>query len=88
VYSNISTTDGGVVALTLDLAVQPGAEGCRRRSHRYMPGDPAGSRKNSERFRTQPITACEIKESCGYGDCLWSPHRHAVCVCSQQLLTT
>ncbi|KAG1968457.1 supervillin [Pimephales promelas] len=63
-----STTDGGVVALTLDLAVQPGAEGCRRRSRRYMPGDPAGSRKNSERFRTQPITACEIKESCGTMD--------------------
>ncbi|KAK7174564.1 hypothetical protein R3I93_001696 [Phoxinus phoxinus] len=63
-----STTDGGVVALTLDLAVQPGAEGSRRRTRRYMPGDPAGSRKNSERFRTQPITACEIKESCGTMD--------------------
>ncbi|XP_048052881.1 supervillin isoform X2 [Megalobrama amblycephala] len=61
-------TDGGVVALTLDLAVQPGAEGSRRRTRRYMPGDPAGNRKNSERFRTQPITACEIKESCGTMD--------------------
>ncbi|XP_077069345.1 supervillin isoform X7 [Siphateles boraxobius] len=63
-----SATDGGVVALTLDLAVQPGAEGSRRRTRRYMPGDPAGSRKHSERFRTQPITACEIKESCGTMD--------------------
>ncbi|XP_050962104.1 supervillin isoform X2 [Labeo rohita] len=61
-------TDGGVVALTLDLAVQPGAEGSRRRARRYMPGDPAGSRKNSERFRTQPVTACEIKDSCGMDD--------------------
>ncbi|XP_073688541.1 uncharacterized protein [Garra rufa] len=61
-------TDGGVVALTLDLAVQPGAEGSRRRARRYMPGDPAGSRKNSERFRTQPVTACEIKDSCGRMD--------------------
>ncbi|XP_043090608.1 supervillin [Puntigrus tetrazona] len=61
-------TDGGVVALTLDLAVQPGAEGSRRRARRYMPGDSAGSRKNSERFRTQPVTACEIKDSCGIMD--------------------
>ncbi|XP_051742779.1 supervillin isoform X2 [Ctenopharyngodon idella] len=66
--SNRVATDGGVVALTLDLAVQPGAEGSRRRTRRYMPGDPAGNRKNSERFRTQPITACEIKESCGTMD--------------------
>ncbi len=56
------------MALTLDLAVQPGAEGSRRRTRRNMPGDSAGSRKNRERFRTQPVTACEIKESCGYGD--------------------
>uniref|UniRef100_A0A8C2FRV0 Supervillin c n=1 Tax=Cyprinus carpio TaxID=7962 RepID=A0A8C2FRV0_CYPCA len=61
-------TDGGVVALTLDHAVQPGAEGSRRRARRYMPGDSAGSRKNSERFRTQPVTACEIKDSCGRMD--------------------
>ncbi|XP_016297127.1 supervillin-like isoform X2 [Sinocyclocheilus anshuiensis] len=61
-------TDDGVVALTLDLAVQPGAEGSRRRTRRYMPGDSAGSSKNSERFRTQPVTACEIKDSCGRMD--------------------
>ncbi|XP_016405193.1 supervillin-like [Sinocyclocheilus rhinocerous] len=61
-------TDDGVVALTLDLAVQPGAEGSRRRTRRYMPGDSAGSRKNSERFRTQPVTACEIKDICGRMD--------------------
>ncbi|XP_026064484.1 supervillin-like isoform X2 [Carassius auratus] len=61
-------TDGGVVALTLDLAAQPAAEGSRRRARRYMPGDAAGSRKNSERFRTQPVTACEIKDSCGRMD--------------------
>ncbi|XP_056309998.1 supervillin isoform X1 [Danio aesculapii] len=59
-------TDGDVVALTLDLAGQP--EGSRRRARRYLPGDPAASRKNSERFRTQPITAFEIQESCGTVD--------------------
>ncbi|XP_016136099.1 supervillin-like isoform X2 [Sinocyclocheilus grahami] len=58
-------TDGGVVALTLDIALQPGAEGSRRHARRYMPGNPAGSRKNNERFRTQPVTASEIKDSCG-----------------------
>ncbi|XP_051573326.1 supervillin-like isoform X2 [Myxocyprinus asiaticus] len=61
-------TDGGVVALTLDLAVQPGAEGGRRRTRRYIPGDPAGSRKTSERSHTQPITSYEIMESCGIMD--------------------
>ncbi|XP_051571140.1 supervillin-like isoform X2 [Myxocyprinus asiaticus] len=60
-------TDGGVMALNLDLAVQPGAEGGRRRTRRYMPGDPAGSRK-TERFHTQPITFYEIQESCGIMD--------------------
>ncbi|XP_016122876.1 supervillin-like isoform X2 [Sinocyclocheilus grahami] len=61
-------TDDGVVALNLDLAVQPGAEGSRLRTRRYMSGDSAGCRKNSERFRTQPVTACEIKDSCGRMD--------------------
>lgn len=64
IRSNCS--DGGVVALTLDLAVQPVTEGGRRRTRRYMPGDPPGSRKTGERFRTQPITACEIHDSRGY----------------------
>lgn len=67
IRSNCS--DGGGLALTLDLAVQPVAEGSRRRARRYMPGDPAGSRKTSERFRTQPITAYEIHDSHGYEDC-------------------
>ncbi|TRY59618.1 hypothetical protein DNTS_003895 [Danionella cerebrum] len=61
-------SDGDAVAMTLDLAGHPGSEGCRRRTRRYMPGDPNASRKNNERFRTQPITACEIKESCGAMD--------------------
>ncbi|XP_073713197.1 supervillin isoform X3 [Misgurnus anguillicaudatus] len=60
--------DGDVVALTLDLAVQPVGEGGRRRTRRYLPGDPVGSRKTSERFRTQPITACEKHDSCGVTD--------------------
>lgn len=58
--------DGGVVALTLDLAGQP--EGSHRRARRYLSGDPAVSRKNSERFRTQPITAYEKQDSCGTVD--------------------
>ncbi|XP_065124619.1 supervillin isoform X2 [Paramisgurnus dabryanus] len=62
------TSDGDVVALTLDLAVQPVGEGGRRRTRRYLPGDPVGSRKTSERFRTQPITACEKHDSCGVTD--------------------
>uniref|UniRef100_A0A8C1XAE8 Supervillin c n=1 Tax=Cyprinus carpio TaxID=7962 RepID=A0A8C1XAE8_CYPCA len=61
-------TDGGVVALTLDIALQPGGKGSRRRARRYMPGDPGGSCKNSECFHTQPITASEIKDSCGRMD--------------------
>lgn len=60
--------DGGVVALTLDLAVQPRTEGGRHRTRRYMPGDPTGSRKTSDRFRTQPITACEIHDTRGVMD--------------------
>ncbi|XP_057202957.1 supervillin isoform X2 [Triplophysa rosa] len=68
VENNHQNSDGGGLALTLDLAVQPVAEGSRRRARRYMPGDPAGSRKTSERFRTQPITACEIHDSHGFMD--------------------
>ncbi|KAK7901935.1 hypothetical protein WMY93_018704 [Mugilogobius chulae] len=45
---------------SLDLAVTLGSEGTRRRTRRYLPsGSAAASRKNSDRFRTQPITANE-----------------------------
>ncbi|XP_031427263.1 supervillin isoform X3 [Clupea harengus] len=59
------STEGGLMTSSLDLAVKPGTEGGRRRTRRYLPGGAAGSRKTSERFRTQPVTASEMQESCG-----------------------
>ncbi|KAM4598323.1 supervillin [Polymixia lowei] len=50
---------------SLDLAVNPGSEGGRRRTRRYLPGVSGGGRKTAERFRTQPITANEMQESSG-----------------------
>lgn len=52
---------------SLDLAVKPGSEGARRRTRRYLPSgtEPTASRKTSDRFRTQPITATEREESSG-----------------------
>ncbi|XP_048102514.1 supervillin isoform X1 [Alosa alosa] len=58
-------TEAGHMTSSLDLAVKPGVEGGRRRTRRYLQGSAGGSRKNSERFRTQPVTASEMQESCG-----------------------
>ncbi|XP_053299211.1 supervillin [Pleuronectes platessa] len=61
--------DAGRATTSLDLAVNPGSEGGRRRTRRYLPGGgPGGGRKTSERFRTQPITANEMEESSGLVD--------------------
>ncbi|XP_062264648.1 supervillin isoform X3 [Platichthys flesus] len=61
-----SCPDAGRATTSLDLAVNPGSEGGRRRTRRYLPdGGPGGGRKTSERFRTQPITANEMEESSG-----------------------
>ncbi|XP_052346781.1 supervillin-like isoform X4 [Oncorhynchus keta] len=57
--------DSGRAASSLDLAVKPGSEGGRQRTRRYLPGVSGGGRKTNERFRTQPITACEVQESGG-----------------------
>nr|XP_029481123.1 supervillin-like isoform X1 [Oncorhynchus nerka]XP_029481124.1 supervillin-like isoform X1 [Oncorhynchus nerka]XP_029481125.1 supervillin-like isoform X1 [Oncorhynchus nerka]XP_029481127.1 supervillin-like isoform X1 [Oncorhynchus nerka] len=57
--------DSGRAASSLDLAVKPGSEGGRQRIRRYLPGVSGGGRKTNERFRTQPITACEVQESGG-----------------------
>uniref|UniRef100_UPI0037E86EEB supervillin n=1 Tax=Semicossyphus pulcher TaxID=241346 RepID=UPI0037E86EEB len=56
--------DVGRVTSSLDLA----SEGGRRRTRRYLPDGSGGGRKNSERFRTQPITANEMEESGGLVD--------------------
>ncbi|KAG9264219.1 supervillin-like isoform X1 [Astyanax mexicanus] len=52
----------------LELAVKAGSDGGRRRTRRYLPAGAAGSRKTNERFRTQPVTAYEMQESCGTMD--------------------
>ncbi|XP_010864419.2 supervillin isoform X3 [Esox lucius] len=58
--------DTGCAASCLDLAANPGSEGGRRRTRRYLPGvSGVGGRKTNERFRTQPITALEVQESGG-----------------------
>ncbi|XP_036445253.1 supervillin isoform X4 [Colossoma macropomum] len=62
-----SGSDGGTDT-AVDLAVKTGSEGGRRRTRRYLPTGAAGSRKTSERFRTQPVTAYEMQESCGTMD--------------------
>ncbi|KAL7860699.1 hypothetical protein AOLI_G00170480 [Acnodon oligacanthus] len=62
-----SGSDGGTDT-TIDLAVKTGSEGGRRRTRRYLPLGATGSRKTSERFRTQPVTAYEMQESCGTMD--------------------
>uniref|UniRef100_A0A4W5PKD9 Supervillin c n=1 Tax=Hucho hucho TaxID=62062 RepID=A0A4W5PKD9_9TELE len=61
----LRSPDSGRAASSLDLAVKPGSEGGRRRTRRYLPGVSGGGRKTNERFRTQPITACEVQESGG-----------------------
>ncbi|XP_076851834.1 supervillin isoform X2 [Brachyhypopomus gauderio] len=45
-----------------------GPEGSRRRLRRSLPVGAAVSRKSSERFRTQPVTAHELQRSCGNMD--------------------
>ncbi|XP_028842753.1 supervillin isoform X2 [Denticeps clupeoides] len=55
-----SSADGGHLVPTPDPA-----EGGRRRTRRYLPGGAAAGRKGGERFRTQPVTASEMQESCG-----------------------
>ncbi|XP_064820714.1 supervillin-like [Oncorhynchus masou masou] len=61
----LRSPDSGRAASSFDLAVKPGLEGGRQRTHRYLPGVSGGGRKTNERFRTQPITACEVQESGG-----------------------
>ncbi|XP_052346783.1 supervillin-like isoform X6 [Oncorhynchus keta] len=61
----LRSPDSGRAASSLDLAVKPGSEGGRQRTRRYLPGVSGGGRKTNERFRTQPITACEVQESGG-----------------------
>ncbi|KAM9746452.1 supervillin isoform 3-T4 [Menidia menidia] len=63
-----ASADAGRATSSLDLAVKPGPEGGRRRTRRYLPGGSGGTRKTSERFRTQPITANEMEESSGLMD--------------------
>ncbi|CAN9505450.1 unnamed protein product [Ophioblennius macclurei] len=60
--------EGGRATSSLDLAVKPGSDASRRRTRRYLPGGSSGSRKTSDRFRTQPITANEMEESSGLMD--------------------
>nr|XP_049599996.1 supervillin isoform X4 [Syngnathus scovelli] len=59
--------DGPRAASSLDPTVKSTSDGARRRTRRYFPGGPGGARKNSERFKTQPITANEMEESGGGG---------------------
>ncbi|CDQ83187.1 unnamed protein product [Oncorhynchus mykiss] len=66
--------DSGRAASSLDLAVKPGSEGGRQRTRRYLPGVSGGGRKTNERFRTQPITACEVQESGGHINQVISQH--------------
>ncbi|XP_054615893.1 supervillin [Dunckerocampus dactyliophorus] len=64
---NICVDDGRATS-SLDLAVKPASDGGRRRTRRYHPGGPSSARKNSERFRTQPITANEMEHTGGMVD--------------------
>ncbi|XP_077474709.1 supervillin [Stigmatopora argus] len=62
---NVSAEDGSQPGSSLDPTTKPASDGARRRSCRYLPGGQGGTRKNSERFRTQPITANEMEERGG-----------------------
>ncbi|XP_077413798.1 supervillin isoform X2 [Vanacampus margaritifer] len=61
----VCAEDGPQAASSLEPTAKSVSDGARRRTRRYFPGGPGGARKNSERFRTQPITANEMEESGG-----------------------
>ncbi|CAL1587914.1 unnamed protein product [Knipowitschia caucasica] len=62
------TSAPDAASASLDLALRPGSE-ARRRTRRYLPsGSTVSSRKTSDRFRTQPITATEREQSSGVLD--------------------
>ncbi|KAF7697854.1 hypothetical protein HF521_004364 [Silurus meridionalis] len=63
--TNPNSSEGGGSNTVRDPSVKAGSDGSRRRTRRYMPAGAAGSRKTNDRFRTQPITASEMQESCG-----------------------
>ncbi|XP_061906125.1 supervillin [Entelurus aequoreus] len=64
--SDKACADDGRATSSLDLAVKPASDGAhRRRTRRYFPGGSSGTRKNNERFRTQPITANEMEHTSG-----------------------
>nr|XP_057904295.1 supervillin [Doryrhamphus excisus] len=65
---NVCAADDGRATSSLDLAVKPASDGGRRRTRRYLPGGSSSARKNSERFRTQPITANEMEHTGGMVD--------------------
>ncbi|XP_017352126.1 supervillin isoform X3 [Ictalurus punctatus] len=60
--------EGGGSNAVPDPSAKAGSDGGRRRTRRYVPAGAATSRKTSERFRTQPVTASEMQESCGVMD--------------------
>ncbi|TSK28031.1 Supervillin [Bagarius yarrelli] len=64
--TNQNSAEDGGSDQTTNPSVKAGSDGGRRRTRRYMPAGAVGSRKTSERFRTQPITASEMQESCEY----------------------
>ncbi|KAF5903216.1 supervillin-like isoform X5, partial [Clarias magur] len=66
--ANLKRPEGGGSDAVPDPSAKAGSNGSRRRTRRYLPAGAAGSRKTSERFRTQPITASEMQESCGNMD--------------------
>ncbi|XP_053472157.1 supervillin isoform X4 [Ictalurus furcatus] len=66
--TNPNSAEGGGSNAVPDPSAKAGSDGGRRRTRRYVPAGAATSRKTSERFRTQPITASEMQESCGVMD--------------------
>ncbi|KAK3519714.1 hypothetical protein QTP70_002670 [Hemibagrus guttatus] len=66
--TNLNRAEDGGSDAVMDPSVKAGSDGGRRRTRRYLPSGGAGSRKTNERFRTQPITASEMQESCGVMD--------------------
>lgn len=64
-FNSSSSAEGGGSNAVPDPSAKAGSDGGRRRTRRYVPAGAATSRKTSERFRTQPVTASEMQESCG-----------------------